>query len=374
MTLPFKLISADSHVVEPPDLWVKRIDRRYLDRAPRGVSGEDQDYFFCPEARALVDGKNRIGIASAILKRSEDITPKGRFEDVLPGAYDPIARVQDQDRDGVEAEMLYTSFGLCMYTIDDLDFQFACMQAFNDWLANFCSSAPSRFYGAAMIPTEPIERAIAEMTRCANTGWLKTAQISIGQEQGQGYDRDRWDPLWAAASDLDMPISLHVGGSKHLFGFTDSRLTDFSLGFTPVMYAITGMIFGGVFDRFPRLKVVSVENDAAWPVPVLERMDYRFERDKGWAGAGGITSGRQPSEIFHEHVVCTFMRDRTAVKNRDIIGVKNMMWGSDYPHFDGTWPRSVEILEEHFAEVPLEDQRRIARQNMIDLYRLPNSP
>jgi len=168
-----------------------------------------------------------------------------------------------------------------------------------------------------------------------------------------------------------MPISLHVAGSKKHFGLTSNMLTDFTLAFTPAMYTITAMIFSGVFDRHRKLKVLSVENDVTWAAAMLERSDYRFERDRGWAGSGGITSGRKPSEIFHEHVLCTFMRDHTAVKNRDIIGVRNMMWGSDFPHFDGTWPRSVEVLEGHFGGVPLADQKRIARQNVIELYHLP---
>ena len=371
MPLAFKPISADSHVVEPPDLWTKRIDRKYLDRAPRVVEEEDQDYFVCPGA--LMGGKRGIGTSSTILKKSEDISMKERFANVLPGAYDPLARIADQDRDGVDAEVLYTTFGSVMYAIDELDFQFACMQAFNDWLANFCASVPKRLYGAAMIPTEPIERAIGEMARCAKTGVLKTAHISISHDTGQGYENPKWDPLWAASVDLDMPISLHVAGSKKHFGLTSNLLTDFTLAFTPAMYTITAMILSGVFDRHRKLKVLSVENDVAWAAAVLERMDYRFERDRGWAGPGGITSGRKPSEIFHEHVICTFMRDHTAVKNRDLIGVKNMMWGSDFPHFDGTWPHSIEVLEGHFGGVSLEDQKRIARQNVIELYHLPHT-
>src|SRR5579862_4951298 len=190
MPLAFKAVSADSHFVEPPDLWTKRIDRRYLDRAPRIVDGEDQDYLICPEE---MGGKRGIGLASAALKRSEDISMKGRFSDVLPGAYDPLARLADQDSDNVEAEMLYTSFGLTMYKIEDLDFQFACMQAINDWLANFCASAPERLYGAAMIPTAPLERGIHEMRRCADMGVFKTAQISINHDDGHGYDNPEWD-------------------------------------------------------------------------------------------------------------------------------------------------------------------------------------
>ncbi|MBO0728534.1 MAG: amidohydrolase [Acidimicrobiaceae bacterium] len=371
MSLSFKTISADSHVVEPPDLWTKRIDRRFLDRAPRIVGGEDTDYLVVPEE---MGGKRGIGLVSAALKKNEEISMNGRFAEVLPGGYDPAARLEDQDRDNVEAEILYTSFGLTMYKIEDLDFQFACMQAFNDWLANFCASAPNRFYGAAMIPTQPLERGIQEMRRCADMGVFRTAQISINHDAGHGYNSTEWDPLWATAEELQMPLSLHVAGSKKSFSVTNDPMTDFCLAFTEVMYQISRMVISGVFDRFRDLKVVSVENDAAWLVGVLERMDYLVERSPGWAGPTGITSGRKPSEIFHEHVFCTFMRDQSAVKSRDIVGVKNILWGSDYPHIDSTWPHSTKVLEDHFDGVPLEDQQRIARQNAIELYHLPLAP
>ena len=135
------------------------------------------------------------------------------------------------------------------------------------------------------------------------------------------------------------------------------------------------MIFSGLFDRHPKLKVLSVENDASWPLAVLERMDDRWAHDQLWApGTGrpaGITSGRKPSEIFHDQVACSFMRDRTAILNREIIGEANIMWGSDYPHFDGAWPNSQAILERQFKGIPLEDQIRIGRTNAIDFYKLP---
>ena len=134
------------------------------------------------------------------------------------------------------------------------------------------------------------------------------------------------------------------------------------------------MIFGGVFDRFPKLKVISVENDASWPLAILERADDRWKHDQGWAGVGGaagITSGRLPSEIFRQHVAASFMRDRTAILCRDIIGKGNIMWGSDYPHFDGAWPNQKAQLERQFEGVPLEDQIRIGRTNCIDFYKLP---
>jgi predicted TIM-barrel fold metal-dependent hydrolase len=368
----FKYVSADSHVVEPPDLWLKRIDRRFLDRAPRVVRERTGDAFVCADADQQRMG---IGTSATAEKSSVEISlDNERWENVLPGAYDPFARIVDMERDGVEAELLYTTFGLILFAIKDQDFQFACFQAFNDWLANFCASFPNRLFGAAMIPTEPIARGIGEMGRCAKMG-LKAAMISISQDADSGYNQPLYAPLWSASEDLRMPISLHVAASKKNFAYTNNVLADFSLAYTLTMYSIAAMIFSGVFDRHPRLRVVSVENDAAWAAGMLERMDYRFERDQGWAGhSSGITSGRTPSQIFHDHICCTFMRDRTAVYNRAIIGVNNLMWGSDYPHFDSTWPRSTQVLEQHFAGVSPEDQLRIARRNAIDLYNLPLAP
>ena len=131
------------------------------------------------------------------------------------------------------------------------------------------------------------------------------------------------------------------------------------------------MIFSGLFDRHPKLKVVSVENDASWALAVLERMDDRWQHDRAWAWGDAMTSGRKPSEVFHDHVACTLMRDRTAILNREIIGKENILWGSDFPHFDGAWPDSGATLERQFAGIPLEDQVRIGRSNAIDLYNLP---
>jgi len=373
MALSFKLSSGDSHIVEPPDLWTKRIDRKYLDRAPRIVHEAKTDSFICPGA---LSEKGGIGLIATMPKYTKKLDSRefgfvGRWEDVPPGGYDPFARIKEMDAEGIEAELLYTSFGLTMFSIPDLDFQFACFQAFNDWLANYAMSAPKRLFGVAMLPTAPLERTVSELERCAKMG-MRGAMISIDQDQGRGYDHPMYDAVWSAAADLGIPLSLHVAASKRHFGHTNNIYADFSLAFTPAMYTIAAMIFSGVFDRHPKLKVISVENDAAWAAGMLERMDDRYERDAGWAGRiSTMTSGRKPSQIFHDHVGLTFMRDKTAIFNRSIIGRKNLMWGSDYPHFDGAWPQSKDILAPQFEGVSEADQLMIGRTNLIDFYNLP---
>ncbi|MCB2058999.1 MAG: amidohydrolase [Novosphingobium sp.] len=370
--LPFKLVSADSHIVEPPDLWTQRMEARFLDRAPRIVPGERGQEFVC---EGILIPRKGIGLMATAKKYSDPddlyFSMDGDWKDVPQGAYDPKARLAELDREGIEAEIIYTSLGLNMYSMDDREFQQACFRAFNDWLADFCSAAPSRLFGVAMIPPRDPDSAVRELERCAGLG-LRGAMISIDDEEERGYNHPDYGKLWSAAAAHDMPISLHVAASTETFRRTTNAFVDFSLGFTPTMYTIAGMILDGVFDRHPRLKVISVENDAAWPLSMLERMDDRFKRDQGWAGqSDGLEPGKVPSKVFHEHVACSFMRDRTAIVNRDIIGDRNIMWGSDYPHFDGGWPNSADLLAEQFEGVPLDDQIRIGRANAIDFYELP---
>jgi predicted TIM-barrel fold metal-dependent hydrolase len=379
MTLPFKLVSADSHIAEPPDLWTKRIDRRFAERAPTIVSHGECDYFVMDPTKPRQPGDFGIGIGLLATKRKYDdpegydFGHNGRWHDVPETAYDPHKRAAELDAEGVEAELIYPTFGLGMFGVKDREFRHACLCAYNTWLAEYCAAEPNRLFGIGVITTDDLERDVAELERCARAG-LRGAMVAINQKSGASYADTEFEPLWAAAADLGMPVSLHVSASETSFHNTGNMWADFACVFTPTMYTIVAMIFEGLFDRHRGLKMLSVENDASWALAVLERMDDRWRHDRHWAGSAGLSSGRKPSEIFHDHVACTFMRDRTAILNREIIGRGNLMWGSDFPHFDGAWPNSAGALERQFAGIPVEDQIRIGRTNAIAFYNLPLEP
>jgi predicted TIM-barrel fold metal-dependent hydrolase len=379
MVLPFRTISADSHISEPPDLWTKRIDRRFADRAPRISTFDDGDYFVVDGQVPMAPGNRGLGIGLMATKRKYtdpegyDFDWTGRWRDVPEAAYDPDVRVRELDREDIEAELLYATFGLQMFAIADTEFRYACFRAYNDWLAEFCQTAPKRLFGVALIPTDNIERDVVELERCAKLG-MKGAMVTIAQQSGERLDSEKLSRLWSAAEALQIPVSLHVAASETDFQVTGNMWTDFSCVFTPTMYTIVSMIFSGLFDRHRGLKVLSVENDASWALAVLERMDDRWTHDRHWAWGDALTSGRKPSQIFQDHVGCTFMRDRTAILNRDIIGRGNLLWGSDFPHHDGAWPASSTALEKQFCGIPPEDQIRIGRTNAIDFYNLPIAP
>lgn len=178
MALSFKLVSADSHIAEPPDLWTKRIDRRFADRAPRIVSRDDSDYFVIDDAPRTAPGSGEdMGLGLLATKRKYadpegyDFGFKGRWEDVPESGYDPDIRVKELDREGIEAELLYTSHGLGMFALPEVDYRYACMRAFNDWLAEFCAASPKRLFGIAMIPTDNIDLDIAELEEDAASKW-----------------------------------------------------------------------------------------------------------------------------------------------------------------------------------------------------------
>jgi predicted TIM-barrel fold metal-dependent hydrolase len=378
MTIAFKLVSADSHVAEPADLWTTRLDRQFRDRAPHLVSNEDGDAYVIP---GVSESGSLVGLTATKEKYTNPdarFGVNGRWADVPEGAYDPVARAAELDRESIEAEILYPTIGLSLFGIRDSELRRACFTAFNDWLAEHCAGARTRLFGVAMITTDDIDRGVAELERCVGMG-LPGAMISIGQQSGESYGDARFEKFWSAAEGLGVPVSLHVAATETSWQNTGSMFVDFACVFTPTMYAVTSMIFSGLFDRHPKLKVLSVENDASWPLAVLERMDDRWIHDRLWAPVMGqrgaaITSGRTPSQIFHDHVACTFMRDRTAIVSREIIGRQNLMWGADFPHFDGAWPHSARILERQFDGVPLEDQVAIGRNNAIKWYNLPLEP
>ncbi|MBI3742741.1 MAG: amidohydrolase [Chloroflexi bacterium] len=282
-----------------------------------------------------------------------------------PGSYDPKARVKEIAVDGVEAEVLYPSIALRMFQIADMPYQVACFKAYNSWLSDFCKVDPNRFKGIGVVPIDDIEAAVGEIHRCRKIG-LAGVSISVNPVDEEGYDNPRFEPLWRAAQDQGMPVSLHI--------LTERRSTlkpgmDFIvqqvLDPGAIQAAFTRMIFSGVFDKFPRLKVVSAENDIGWSGYFVERIDYLFERRKAFHK---WVIKRQPSEFFHEHCYLTFMRDRSGILVRGIAGVDNIMWSSDYPHLDSTYPKSQQLIESMMGDIPAADRRKIVCENAAKLY------
>ena len=368
-----QLISSDSHVSEPPDLWVERIDTKYRDRAPRVVlnpEGQEGAYLvyegYPPHNLAIGLGAGRTPEELAAFLKT------GTYADARPGGWDPAQRLPDMELDGVEAEVLYTTLGFRLFWLKDAGLQRACFRVYNDWLAAYCSYAPKRLKGLALISLYDPKEGAQELERCAKLG-LKGAMIWCSPPADQPYSSESYDPFWAAAQDLDMPVSLHaITGMERIPWEYGAEKRAMRSTVTPheIEKSFSILILSGVLERFPRLKIVSAENNCGWLPYYLQRMDRGFAR---FGPSGTVTPWPtkltlKPSEYFRRQMYCTFIDDSFGVASRHWIGVDNVMWSSDYPHTASTWPHSRDIIERDFKDVSEVEKRKIVRENVAQLY------
>lgn len=364
------LISSDSHVVEPPDLWATRIESKYRDRAPRVIQEADGDWW-------IVDGVRTNSFqggaqAGKRFEHQDELRPAARFADVRPGAYLPDAFLQDNAMDGVYGSVVYPTEGLQLFSVPDSDLLSAIFRAYNDWIADFCSANPGQLKGIALINVDDIPGAIAELQRARRHG-LAGAMITVYPAEDRSYDRPEYEPFWAAAQELDMPLSLHIATNRPSPGGTleDNRSTRPSLLANAdhwVRVSLGHVIFTGVFERYPRLRIGSVEHELSWVPHFLDRLDYTYTQRARRDWWYRFKSDMLPSDFFRRNVFLSFQEDQLGIRDRALIGVETLMWGSDYPHTESTFPRSRQILESILAGVPDEERRQIACTNAARLY------
>jgi predicted TIM-barrel fold metal-dependent hydrolase len=255
-----------------------------------------------------------------------------------------------------------------MFGIPDKDYQLACFKAYNDWLADYCRVAPSRLKGIGLVPIDNIEESVTELLRCGEMG-LSGISISASPSEGQQYDDPKFDPLWSAAQERGMPVSLHILTERKVRPKTGiDSLVDNATAPNAMQESLTRMVFSGVFHRFPKLKVISAENDAGWAAYLIERLDYLFNKRRAFHQFV-IPLDTPPSVYLSRSAYYTFMRDHSAILARHAIGVDNLMWSSDYPHQDSTWPHSREMIESLCGGVAEDERHKIVAGNAARLYR-----
>jgi predicted TIM-barrel fold metal-dependent hydrolase len=364
------IISSDSHVFEPPDLWTRRIDKAFRQRAPRLQRVGDVDYLVVEDGQTIA-GIGLISNAGARFEAPETISDHGRFEDVHTGGYDPEQHLKDMQIDGVAGEVLYPSQGLFYFKVADSQLMSAIFRTYNGWLAEFCSTDPARLKGIAMINLDDVQDGIRELERTARLGFVG-AMISEYPPEERRYDSPEYEPFWAAAQNLGMSLSLHTATRRQgtNSGMVRRTVRDASRRATKAFLPATSicdMLFSGVFERYPALKVVVVEFELSWVPYLLNTMDYTY-RERHEEATYRFKDGLLPSDLFHRQVLLSFQEDAVGIRLRDLIGVDNIMWGSDYPHSESTFPRSRQVLAEILAAVPEDEQAKIVGLNAARLY------
>jgi len=360
------IISADSHITEPPGTYVDRIDHAFKHRAPRMVHDAKRGDLF------VIDGLDKpipMGLIAGAGKSAEELTMFGaRFEDMHRGGWDPHARLADQDRDGVSAEILYPTVGMMLCNHPDFDFKQACFAAYNLWIAEYCGAHPDRLLGIGQTAMRSVEDGIADLESIKALG-LRGVMLP-GNPAGADYDDARWDPFYEAAVNLQLPLSFHILTSAQDQARTRGpKLNAFMAIIRGCQDILGTFIFGGVFERHPALHVVSVEADAGWVPHYMYRMDHAYSRHRYWLPSGTLT--KMPSEYFREHVYTTFQDDWTAFQVKDLCNIRRLLWANDFPHSDSTWPESQAVLARHAATLTDGERDLVLHDNVAELYRIP---
>ncbi|MCH8191619.1 MAG: amidohydrolase [Chloroflexi bacterium] len=368
----YNVISGDSHIIEPPDLWTKWLDEKYQDKAPKLVSDGDGG-----DAWLYQEGFNPepLGLVTCVGTRPEDLKWTGvRYgKEILPACYDGKARLEALDVDGVDAEILYPPVraSLTFTRQSDPEVQLAGLHAYNDWLMNdFCAADPDRLFGIAQMPNLDIEASIADIKRAKEMGF-RGVLIYNWPSGAEAISRAD-DPFWAAAEEMEMPVSIHLMLASQIQGQRRAPVQEAGAAigasaFATIMPLMVELIFTGVFDRFPKLKMVAVETGAGWIPHFLEMVDDRYWRNRIWAK---VDLKKVPSRYFHDNWLATFIVDRIGVEIRHAIGVENMSWSTDFPHHGNDWPYSRRTIDEHFVNVPDDDRKKIVCDNIAKLYGL----
>ena len=370
-----KLISADSHVVEPPDLWQTRIEAKYRELAPRMLKDGDVDRWWAD--RDIMVGS--IGAPSQAGRRFEDreaLTIEAAFDETPDGAYDPHQRMRAHEMDGIVGEVVFPTIAVRLYetTIDSSLFS-ACCRAMNDWMAEFASAYPGTIKGSGLLNVDNVSEATAELERCARLG-LSAIVIPAYPGEGKTYDLPRYDPFWETAQELRLPICIHSGSYRPGPGVIGSFANDITEGGTSSFRAsedywprraIGDMMFSGVFERYPGLTIGAVEFELGWAAYFIQQMDRHYEEHR-YVKEIRFQGDAMPSDFFHRNVFVTFQEDVAGIATREIVGVDNILWASDYPHTESTWPHSRRVLGELLAGVPDEEQQKMVHRNAARIF------
>ena len=366
----YDLISSDSHIVEPPDLWEKWLPAKYRDQAPKLVKDSEGGDAWLYEP----DGVPRpLGLVTCVGIPRDQMKWTGFSygKNIHPSVHDGKERLAILDIDGVDAEFLYPPQRAIMsFAKAEEEFQVAGIEAYNAWLKDdFCAADPDRLFGVYQIPNVGIDTAVAQLERAHASGFRGVVCSTWPSQNEQLTEAD--DPFWKKAEELEMPVSFHFGLVTTTSGHVPAAAAEGAIGAVTGMAKMSvimvDMIFSGVLDRFPGLQIVGVEVGVGWIPHAAEMMDDRYWRNRTRMG---LQLGKLPSQYLRDNFTSTYIVDRIGIEIRHAIGVKNIAWSTDFPHHGNDYPYSRETIDNHFVNVPEDERRMILADNCANLYGL----
>jgi predicted TIM-barrel fold metal-dependent hydrolase len=374
MTREYRYITGDTHLELPAERWTKRVPEKYRDRAPRTVRLANGGDAMLIEGQPLRE--NPMDLYGG---KGRDVWhPWGQTYESTPGTAGPEDRLKCLDIDGLDAEVMFPAVVAGPRTwrsIRDDDVYVACVRAYNDFIAEeYAAFAPDRFLPVGVIPMTNLDGALEEMQRCKELG---LHSVMLGAfPGGKGWPTRDDDAFWRESLAINMPVTIHVDLDRS--GPRDGPLLEYKRqpkGLVPnadmvvqcARFAMMGgrsamqLILSGLFDRLPELRVFLAENQLGWIPLYLTVADERYQRHVKWAheefGWEPLENGL-PSDYVRRNILWGFQHDPTGVQQRQIMGVENLIWGSDFPHQESEYPHSLGVIERNFAGVP-EDEKQL---------------
>lgn len=370
--------SGDSHLVEPADLFSANLPADLAERMPRSVKDPDGEW-----ETVYIDGESFRRKLPKIDKILQNMAmPEGLDEDPrerAPGANDPDLRTKDLDQEGIWGEAIYPSLGIWAFNISDPKLVKEGVRVLNDWALDFQRHSP-RYVCAASVPLLDVDDAVAEIRRASKLGFHLGFLPTRPPFERPAWQDPEWDPLWDAFAETGMVIGFHIGTEPHK---PDARTGVYHRGrggavlnYVETTYGgqrcVTQIIACGALDRHPGLRVLVSEGGATWGPFIADRMDEGY-RQHGAAVRPKLS--KLPSQYLYEQVYASFQHDHSAVAASTAMGWRNVLWGSDYPHYEGTYGHTQKTLHELFDDVPSEARRRITIGAFQELFpHVPAAP
>jgi predicted TIM-barrel fold metal-dependent hydrolase len=388
------LISVDDHVLEPGHVWQDRMPAKYREAAPRLVRDADGEAWLYGGNRMVTPGLGAVAGKSREEFSFEPIT----YDEMRPGCYDSVARLEDMNRAGVLASLCFPSFprfcGQVFHEAADRDLALLCVQAYNDWMIDeWCGRAPGRYIPLTIIPLWDPVLAAAEVRRTAARG---SRAVSFSENPAllglpTIHSREgHWDPFMAACEETNTVICMHIGSSSKRYTMSDESPMLVTMSWAPPLMIAGAMIewiFSPVVRKYPGIKVALAEGGIGWMPFFLDRCTQVVNKHRYWIGSGDVKhdslSGRvevikeasvdlegfSVIETFRRNIYGCFIDDIYGVRNIDAIGVDNVMIETDYPHSDSTWPNCLEHASKQLEGLPDEHRYKIMRGNAERLFR-----
>jgi predicted TIM-barrel fold metal-dependent hydrolase len=382
-----KLVDADCHILEPPDIWDNWLPSKFRDNAPKLVKdAEGGDAWLT----AVGGDPDPIGLTATPGMPFDRFRWYGvTYEEARPGCYNGEARLADMDLDGVHAEILFPPQRTMSHFLgdDDDDFVLAGVDAYNNFLfEEFCAPAPNRLIGLAQIPSLGIDTSIDALRKAKARG-ARGVLISNWPSGDNNLSRDD-DPFWAAAVEEGLPVAIHINiisrrqrasqrkaaakSGNQLYDMRSEATRAKAIGgmshvFSMAAGNISTMLFTGVFERFPELQVCWIETGVGWIPHLLESLDDRWWRNRIW---GDLPLTEPPSFYWHRNNAASFITDRSGIALRHQAGVRNIMWSSDYPHHGNDWPYSRKVIDETMGQLPAAERALITGGNAARIWNI----